>query len=192
MSRKGSVTLGRVRVIRRWPILESLDVKGSIMNRLALATAFAAAAVTLSACGGTQEAAAPAVDPAPSSQPSTPNSKPASTPKASAKAAEVVTGSYVGFDEYTANPADFKGGDVVLFFNASWCPTCQEAQRNLEASGVPEGLTVVKVDYDSSSDLKQKYGVTIQHTFVQIDKDGNEIAQWNGSSSGAEIASETV
>lgn len=160
------------------------------MNRRLLAAGIAVAALTLSACSSTDDAAAPAASsPAASAPTAEATSPPAAT---SAPAPQVIEGSYIGFDEFSANTADFATGDVVLFFNASWCPTCQEAQRNLEASGVPDGLTVVKVDFDSSSDLKQKYGVTIQHSFVQIDKDGNEVAQWTGSSSGSEIASKTV
>ena len=31
------------------------------------------------------------------------------------------------------------------------------------------------------ADLKKKYGVVYQHTFVQVDKDGNLIKKWSGS-----------
>jgi hypothetical protein len=37
------------------------------------------------------------------------------------------------------------------------------------------------VDYDNSTALKQKYGVTMQHTLVQVDAKGNLIAKWTGS-----------
>jgi hypothetical protein len=37
------------------------------------------------------------------------------------------------------------------------------------------------VDYDNSDELKKKYGVTYQHTLVQVDKDGNLIKKWSGS-----------
>ncbi len=82
----------------------------------------------------------------------------------------------------------------MLFFNASWCSTCQETRKNLEAdpAAIPAGLTIVKVDYDNSDELKQKYGVTTQHTFVQVDADGNEIAKWNGSATAEEIAGKTA
>ena len=39
---------------------------------------------------------------------------------------------------------------------------------------------LIFVDYDSSEDLQMKYGVTYQHTFVQIDTDGNALTKWNG------------
>jgi hypothetical protein len=38
----------------------------------------------------------------------------------------------------------------------------------------------LKTDYDSNNELKKKYGVTYQHTFVQIDSNGNMITKWNG------------
>jgi hypothetical protein len=48
------------------------------------------------------------------------------------------------------------------------------------------------VDFDNETDLRKKYGVTIQHTFVQIDKDGNSLAKWAGSTTAEEIAEKTV
>jgi len=77
---------------------------------------------------------------------------------------------------------------VVLFFYANWCPTCRpidlELQNNL--SKIPDDVTVIRVNYnDSDTDkeeksLAQKYAITYQHTFVQIDNNGNEITKWNG------------
>jgi hypothetical protein len=46
---------------------------------------------------------------------------------------------------------------------------------------------VFKTDYDTSNDLKTKYGVTYQHTFVQIDSSGNAITKWVGGDTAALI-----
>ena len=75
------------------------------------------------------------------------------------------------------------GHNVVLFFRASWCPTCRAVDRDIRAnlSKIPTDLAILDVDYDNSTALKQKYGVTYQHTFVQVDKDGNLIKKWSGS-----------
>lgn len=83
-------------------------------------------------------------------------------------------------------------GDVVLFFRASWCPTCRVADADIKANlkYIPSGLTILDVDYDTSSALKQKYGVTYQHTFVQVDREGNQIKKWSGSSTLAAIVAE--
>jgi thiol-disulfide isomerase/thioredoxin len=79
-------------------------------------------------------------------------------------------------------------GDVVLFFKASWCPSCRAVDADIKANvtKIPELLTIMEVDYDNSVALKQKYGVTTQHTFVQVDESGNLIKKWNG---GATLAS---
>ncbi len=70
---------------------------------------------------------------------------------------------------------------TVLFFNASWCPTCRTAREDFIAeSDRLSGVNLVIVDYDNSDELQAKYGVTYQHTFVQIDENGEAVAIWNG------------
>ncbi len=73
-------------------------------------------------------------------------------------------------------------GKIVLFFNASWCPTCRALDKELKANTakIPAGTTILSVDYDTSTELKKKYGVTTQHTLVQVDKTGNKINTWKG------------
>lgn len=69
----------------------------------------------------------------------------------------------------------------VLFFHASWCPSCRTLEKNLnEEQSLPEGVAVYKVDFDSSDDLKAKYEVRNQHTLVQVDREGNMITKWSG------------
>ena len=36
------------------------------------------------------------------------------------------------------------------------------------------------VDYDKSAELKKKYGITVQDTFVQIGQMGDKLVIWNG------------
>jgi thioredoxin 1 len=171
------------------------------MNRtLASTVGTACLLLALTACGSqsaTSGAAATATSPAASS--STPAPSPSASTSASASASEPsealpTQGAYIEYAAYAANPATYSAGDVVLFFHASWCPTCREANKNLTAdpASLPAGLTVVKTDFDSQTDLRQKYGVGLQHTFVQIDPDGNELRTWTGSNTGEEIARKTV
>lgn len=82
--------------------------------------------------------------------------------------------------------------DVVLFFRASWCPSCRAVDADIKAnlSKIPSTLAILDVDYDKSAPLKQKYGVTFQHTFVQVDKDGNLIKKWSGSPTLAALVAE--
>ncbi|MEK7579284.1 MAG: thioredoxin family protein [Patescibacteria group bacterium] len=74
-------------------------------------------------------------------------------------------------------------GDVVLFFHASWCPSCRGLNSDIEKnlSAIPPEVSILKVDYDTESALKKKYGVTYQHTLVQVDADGAMIKKWSGS-----------
>lgn len=91
------------------------------------------------------------------------------------------SGQYLAYDSEKVNEAA-KNGKAVLFFHASWCPTCKAANEDItqNLSNIPAGLTIFKTDYDTYKDLEKKYGVTYQHTFVQVDENGNEIAKWNG------------
>lgn len=88
------------------------------------------------------------------------------------------------YDDYDANKlAETAGGKVVLFFKANWCPTCRgvDADINANVGAIPVDLRILKINYDASDALKAKYGVTYQHTFVQVDANGNLIKKWSGS-----------
>jgi thiol-disulfide isomerase/thioredoxin len=92
------------------------------------------------------------------------------------------TGSYEVYE--ASKLARAETGDVVLFFHASWCPSCRALNSSIESNlrSIPLGVTILKTDYDKETELKKKYGVTYQHTLVQVDKDGNMIKKWSGGS----------
>ncbi len=69
---------------------------------------------------------------------------------------------------------------TVLFFHASWCPECRAFDESIRSGAIPDGVQILKVDYDSETDLKQRYGVTLQSTFVKVDADGAMISSWVG------------
>ncbi len=74
------------------------------------------------------------------------------------------------------------GTTKVLFFHASWCPTCKAADSSLTsmyADGAGK-LTTYKINYDTEKALATKYGVTYQHTFVKVDGAGNMIEKIQG------------
>ncbi len=98
-------------------------------------------------------------------------------------------GTYIVYDESKLAMANT--GDIVLFFKATWCPSCRALDSDLKAnlSVIPSTLTIMEVDYDTSTALKQKYGVTTQHTLVQVAADGSLIKKWSG---GATLASVTA
>lgn len=83
---------------------------------------------------------------------------------------------------------------VVLFFRAPWCPTCRALDADIRAklSAIPTGLTILDVDYDTATELKQRYGVTYQHTLVQVDAQGNLLKKWSGSPTLAALAGQVI
>ncbi len=78
--------------------------------------------------------------------------------------------------------------DVVLFFHAAWCPICVALEKDMLAHQIPDGLTILKVDFDTAIELRKKYGVTLQHTFVQVNADGTLVKKWSDANSLADIA----
>lgn len=91
-------------------------------------------------------------------------------------------GMYKDYSPAALVEATKDGGKAVLFFWASWCPNCKAANADFLAhtNQIPNNVTVFKTNYDTEKTLKTKYGVTYQHTFVQVDAQGNQITKWNG------------
>ncbi|MGH7196337.1 MAG: thioredoxin family protein [Candidatus Saccharimonadales bacterium] len=106
-------------------------------------------------------------------QPQTPQKQETSTPDPQQPAQQA--GAYKTYSE-----ADFSKteGRRILFFHAAWCPQCRQLEQSIEQQGVPSGMTIFKVDYDSSNELKQKYGVTLQTTVVEVDAQGNLVKKF--------------
>jgi thiol-disulfide isomerase/thioredoxin len=89
-------------------------------------------------------------------------------------------GSYKDYSADVVMAEQAAGQKVVLFFHAVWCPYCQAADKVFKdhPENIPAGISVLKTDYDSNTALKEKYGVNYQHTFVQIDNQGNLVTKW--------------
>jgi thiol-disulfide isomerase/thioredoxin len=112
--------------------------------------------------------------------------KPAQAPITSSK------GTYESYGpEKIARAAQEK---VILFFHAPWCPTCKRLDADIQKNSdkIPGGIVILKTDYDSEVALKQKYGVTYQHTFVQVDANGNLISKWSGSPTLSEFLEKVI
>jgi thioredoxin 1 len=85
-----------------------------------------------------------------------------------------------------------ENGKVVLFFRAGWCPTCRALDSDIRThlKDIPADLTILDVDYDNSTALKQKYGVTYQHTLVRVDENGELIKKWGKSETLSDLVSQ--
>ncbi len=113
-------------------------------------------------------ASAPDAAPSPTTQaPETTQPVPSDEPEAA-----VTPGAYVEYSDSAIAAAE---GRVLLFFHASWCPQCRSIESDIDAQGVPDGVTIIKVDYDSNQPLRQEYGVTLQTTFVEVTSSGDAV-----------------
>jgi thiol-disulfide isomerase/thioredoxin len=84
-------------------------------------------------------------------------------------------GTYVDYHE---SIIESTSGTKLLFFHAPWCPQCRSLEADIKAKGVPAGVTIIKVDYDTSQALRQKYGVTLQTTVVRVDDKGELVNKY--------------
>jgi thiol-disulfide isomerase/thioredoxin len=173
------------------------------MKKIALATPAVAALLLAGCSSGSDDAVSPTAS-AMEQSPTAPEESPEAmeeSPEAmeeSADAAEETTeamadgGKYVPESKFRADPAAFESGNTVLFFYAAWCPDCQRTDSSIQETGVPEDINIVKVDYDNANDLRKKYGVTQQHTYVLIGPGGEQLKKWTGSYTAEDIASKAT
>ena len=104
----------------------------------------------------------------------TSQSEPTTTmPTENTESAPAGEGEYIDFDE--AKFASTKG-KKVLFFHAPWCLQCRSIESGITPGSIPTNVTIFKVDYDSRQDLRQKYDVRLQTTFVVVN-DQNEVEE---------------
>lgn len=97
------------------------------------------------------------------------------------------------YEAYTPEKlAKAEDGSVVIFFRAPWCSTCTGLDADIQAhlNEIPEKTHILVANYDSETALKKKYGVTYQHTLVQVDQSGKLIKKWQGSPTLATLISE--
>lgn len=79
--------------------------------------------------------------------------------------------------DYYDGAIDETPGTKALFFHASWCPKCRALEADILANTIPDDVTIFKVDFDTATDLRQRYGVTLQTTIVYVDDDGDALAK---------------
>jgi thiol-disulfide isomerase/thioredoxin len=84
-------------------------------------------------------------------------------------------GAYVG---YTEDIVEKTKGTKILFFHAPWCPQCRSLENSIETTDIPDGVTIIKVDYDTNQKLRERYGVTLQTTLVKVDDNGELIEKY--------------
>ena len=88
---------------------------------------------------------------------------------------------------YTADAlaaAEKAGQPVAVFFHADWCPTCRAQDQVLQSLKAEKGLdlTVLVANYDTEKDLKRRFKINSQSTFVVL-KGTKETARLVGDTS---------
>lgn len=127
-------------------------------------------------CGDDAEQADEPTTPAAASTPSIAESTPGEA--AAADPACEAPGRYADYS--AAAVADECYTDTILFFHAPWCPECRGFEEAIKSGEVPDGAQILKVDYDSATDLRKQHEVTIQSTFVRVDPAGERVKLWSG------------
>jgi hypothetical protein len=89
---------------------------------------------------------------------------------------------YTTYNEAIVQDALDSGKKVAFFFHAARCPTCIALNENIESNytNIPADTHIFKVDYDTSDELKETYGVTMQHTLVYIDQNRELVNKVSG------------
>ncbi|MEU4450926.1 thioredoxin domain-containing protein [Nocardioides sp. NPDC023903] len=127
-------------------------------------------------CGANADQAGEPTTPAASATPPTAEPTPGEAP-ADDPACEA-PGRYTDYS--AAAVADECYTDTILFFHAPWCPECRGFEEAIKSGEVPDGAQILKVDYDSATDLRKQHEVTIQSTFVRVDPAGERVKLWSG------------
>lgn len=177
------------------------DIAGAGCRRVAAAGLLAAGVLVLAACGGVGDDGA-ATDSGPAAAATEPMTDPSpmatggAEPTGEAEAtegsaaemteapdeadeeADLAVGTYRDYSEEALAEPGFETN--VIFFHASWCPECRAFEQSIEAGPIPDGVQILKADYDTETALKEKYVVDIQTTFVKVDDSGEMISKWVG------------
>ena len=96
----------------------------------------------------------------------------------------VLAANYEEYNEWSLGESE----NTVIFFHAPYCGSCTATDKSIKETGISGDTKVLKADFDTSLELRKKYGVTKYHTFVQVDANGNEIKKWSGSMSADDIS----
>jgi thiol-disulfide isomerase/thioredoxin len=177
------------------------DIAGARCRHVAAAGLLAAGVLVLAACGGVGDdgaatdsgsaaaVTAPMTDPSPMATGGAEPTGEAEATEGSAaemteapdeadEEADLAVGTYRDFSEEALAEPGYETN--VIFFHASWCPECRAFEQSIEAGPIPDGVQILKADYDTETALKQKYVVDIQTTFVKVDDSGEMISKWVG------------
>ncbi|EUC20830.1 thioredoxin family protein [Paraburkholderia hospita] len=88
----------------------------------------------------------------------------------------------LAFNQTQFDRLNADGKPNIVYFHATWCPTCKVQQPivdRLAANPEMKDVTIFVADYDKEVALKRAMKVTQQSTFV-VFKGGHEVARSTG------------
>ena len=97
--------------------------------------------------------------------------------------APIIHGSYAELTPASLE-AHLGNKNLVLFFHAPWCPSCQATDQEIvnRITELPEDAIIFKNDYDSETTLREKFEITQQHSIVIINKQNQLMFKQTGFS----------
>lgn len=98
-------------------------------------------------------------------------------------------GTYQVYD--AALVAQSEAENILLFFHASWCPSCRalDAEITDNQEDIPADTAIFKLDYDTEAELKRRYGINRQHSVIAIDGTGAAVSSVSHPQSFGELLS---
>lgn len=89
---------------------------------------------------------------------------------------------YVTYSNQNLELSKSRGKSLLFFAATNWCQSCSLLEDEIleRSQEIPPGVTILKVDYDNDKEMNKQFFVTIQHTLVLLDEQGNELTRWVG------------
>lgn len=100
------------------------------------------------------------------------------------------SGAHITLADYMANQPKYQDYQLIYFFKTDWCFVCNVVKADMRANPtrLPAKTVFVEVDFEKDTELRQKYNVQQQASFVQVDEAGKQIAEWQPQNLGEVLA----
>lgn len=102
-------------------------------------------------------------------------------PTAETTGSDATTNTQAGrYGRYSPEKVREQYETTILFFHASWCTECRAFQQAFTSQEIPSGTQILEVNYDTETELRKQYGITLQSSFVKVNQAGEQLSKWVG------------